>query len=206
MPRSSLIIMHCFLSFFCSLYYVTLRSNKNVTDSSSKIEEIVQTIIKLKEADERVKIVIFSHWQDILNILESALLDNNIEYRSKTTKFALNLSQFKDPELNVTCLLLPLKCGSKGLNLTEAQHVFLIEPILNPGEQLQAIGRIHRMGQTRPTFVHRFIVKNTIEETIHEQSKCDIWTFKKWTIDNLRKLFSANANNEVEQAANAQVA
>lgn len=162
----------------------------------------MQTIIKLKEADERVKIVIFSHWQDILNILENALLENNIEYRSKMVKFALNLSQFKDPQLNVTCLLMPLKFGSKGLNLTEAQHVFLVEPILNPGEQLQAIGRVHRMGQTRPTFVHRFIVKNTIEETIYEQSKCDVWAFKKWTIDNLRKLF--RANNEVEQAATAQ--
>lgn len=175
-----------------------------MTDSSSKIEEIVQTVIKLKADDEHVKIVIFSHWPDILSILESALLENDIEYRSKMGTFAMTLSQFKDPQLNVTCLLLPLKCGSKGLNLTEAQHVFLVEPILNPGEQLQAIGRIHRMGQTRPTFVHRFIVKNTIEETIHRQSKCDIWAFKNWTIDNLRKLFRANDNNDAEQCGNVQ--
>lgn len=174
---------------------MTLRSDKKVTDSSSKIEEIVQTIIKLKKDDERVKIVIFSHWVDILSILENALLENKIEYRSRMSTFAMTLSQFKDPMLNVTCLLLPLKFGSKGLNLTEATHVFLVEPILNPGEQLQAIGRIHRMGQTRPTFVHRFIMKNTIEETIHEQSKCDIWAFKNWTIDHLRKLFRGNDNN-----------
>lgn len=165
-----------------------------MTDSSSKIEEIVQTIIKLKEDDELVKIVIFSHWSDILNILERALVENKIEYRSRMTSFATTLSQFKNPSLNVTCLLLPLKCGAKGLNLTEATHVFLVEPILNPGEQLQAIGRIHRMGQTRPTFVHRFIMKNTIEETIHEQSKCDIWAFKNWTIENLRKLFRGKDN------------
>lgn len=184
----------CSLSFF-SLYYVTLRSKESLTDSSSKIEEIVQTIIKLKADDEQVKIVIFSHWQDILSTLMTALQQNQIEYRSNMGAFVTALSHFKDPQRNVTCLLMPLKCGSKALNLTEATHDFLVEPILNPGEQQQAIGRILRMGQTWPTFVDRFIVENTIEESIHEQSKCNIWAFKNWTID-LRKLFRGKDNNE----------
>lgn len=170
---------------------MTLQSGENVNNSSSKIERIVRTITELKRDEPQVKIVIFSHWAEILTTVENALKENEIGYHSvkSASLLAAKVEEFKRLDSNLTCLLLPLTCGGKGLNLTEATHVFLVEPILNPGEQLQAVGRIHRMGQTRPTFIHRFVVKNTIEEAIFEQSKCDTWAFKNWTIENLRKLF-----------------
>ena len=57
-----------------------------------------------------------------------------------------------------------VKNGAEGLTITEANHVFLVEPILNCGLDMQAISRIDRIGQTSKTFVHRYIVKNTVEE------------------------------------------
>jgi hypothetical protein len=48
--------------------------------------------------------------------------------------------------------------GANGLNLVEATHVFLIDPLLNPAAEAQAINRVHRIGQTKVTLIHRFIV------------------------------------------------
>lgn len=61
----------------------------------------------------------------------------------------------------VQVLLMLIQHGANGLNLLEAQHVILVEPLLNPAAEAQAISRIHRVGQDKSTFVHRFIVRAT---------------------------------------------
>lgn len=61
----------------------------------------------------------------------------------------------------VQVLLMLIQHGANGLNLLEAQHVILVEPLLNPAAEVQAISRIHRVGQDKSTFVHRFIVSST---------------------------------------------
>ena len=60
-----------------------------------------------------------------------------------------------------------VKQGGNGLNLQQAQHVVLVEPLLDPAEEAQAVGRVDRIGQTHTTHVHRFVVTHSVEENVH---------------------------------------
>ncbi|XP_031236244.1 E3 ubiquitin-protein ligase SHPRH isoform X3 [Mastomys coucha] len=139
---------------------------------STKVEAVVRTLMKIQLRDPGAKALVFSTWQDVLDIISKALTDNNMEFTqiSRIKTFQENLSAFKyDPQINI--LLLPLHTGSNGLTIIEATHVLLVEPMLNPAHELQAIGRVHRIGQTKPTIVHRFLIKATIEERMQAMLK-----------------------------------
>ena len=82
-----------------------------------------------------------------------------------TTKRENVIQQFQgDPQNHI--FLISLKAGGVGLNLTEADYVFIIDPWWNPAAENQAINRAHRIGQDKHVFVYRFISQNTIEEKI----------------------------------------
>ncbi|XP_068707085.1 E3 ubiquitin-protein ligase SHPRH-like isoform X2 [Montipora foliosa] len=142
---------------------------------STKVEAIVRTLLTIRSADSTAKSLVFSTWQDVLAVIARALDENDIKYRHITggnRHFQENLQTFKhDPDMGV--LLLPLQTGSNGLNIIEATHVLLVEPALNPAHELQAVGRVHRIGQTRPTHVYRFIIRGTVESRMYSllQSK-----------------------------------
>ncbi|XP_076076399.1 E3 ubiquitin-protein ligase SHPRH-like isoform X3 [Mytilus galloprovincialis] len=147
--------------------------NFNVKGShSTKVQGIVKQMIKIHHKDPEAKILVFSTWTDVLNVLSTALTENNVEHRMlyHGAKFQQNLASFKEDK-HITALLLPIQSGSNGLNLIEATYVILVEPILNPAQELQAIGRVHRIGQTKPTEVHRFLVRATIEQKMYSMLK-----------------------------------
>jgi SNF2 family DNA or RNA helicase len=62
--------------------------------------------------------------------------------------------------------LISLRAGGVGLNLTAADHVFLLDPWWNPAVEDQAADRAHRIGQERPVLVHRLVAQDTVEERI----------------------------------------
>ncbi|XP_038722963.1 E3 ubiquitin-protein ligase SHPRH isoform X2 [Tripterygium wilfordii] len=155
----------------------------------TKIEAVTRRILGIKSADPESKVLVFSSWNDVLDVLEHAFAANGITYiRMKGgRKSHLAISEFKGQKISgkrtrkrqdeqsepksIQVLLLLIQHGANGLNLLEAQHVVLVEPLLNPAAEAQAIGRVHRIGQENRTLVHRFIVKNTVEESIYKLNR-----------------------------------
>lgn len=145
---------------------------------SSKVDLIVKQVLYLRSQDPQVQIVVFSQWQDMLFILGTAFKTVEINYLAsygtltpevgggRRHKKYDSVERFKDPRNNITCFLLNAKAQAAGLTLINATHIFLCEPLVNTSLELQAISRIHRIGQTKPTTVWMFTIANTVEESI----------------------------------------
>lgn len=97
---------------------------------------------------------------DIHQIHYVRCIDKNKDFRAHG-----GLDHFRKLS-HVQVLLLPLSLGAEGLDLTNACHIFLLEPLLNIQQEQQAINRIDRLGQTRKTCVHKYVLLDTIEENI----------------------------------------
>ena len=75
------------------------------------------------------------------------------------------LESFKS-DATKTVFLVSLRAGAYGLNLTCASQCIMLDPFWNPFVEMQAIDRIHRIGQVRPVKVHRIVIQNTVEDRI----------------------------------------
>lgn len=75
------------------------------------------------------------------------------------------LTEFAD-DRQIKVILVSISCGGTGLDLTTANHAFLLEPQWNPMLEEQAMARVHRIGQEKPVRLVRLIVKDTWEEKI----------------------------------------
>ncbi|TMW55215.1 hypothetical protein Poli38472_013106 [Pythium oligandrum] len=140
---------------------------------STKIDAILRRVLSLAgQGTSPLKALIFTQWQDMMAIIAETLQLNGIQSFTYTSKkqFPRVLQQFKlnaDP----CVLVLPFKIGSNGLNIIEATEVLLIEPLLNTSIEAQAVNRVHRIGQTKQTRVHRFVIDSSVEERIRWLSK-----------------------------------
>jgi SNF2 family DNA or RNA helicase len=142
----------------------TLHSRNIKGSWGTKVTHLVCELINVSEKGE--KSIVFSQWEDMLWIAEHALIANSVNYVRVVSmkKIGEYVQKFRSSNCNV--MLLNVKNGAEGLTLVEATHVFMIEPLLNSGLDSQAISRIHRIGQTRTTYVHRFLLQDTIEMKI----------------------------------------
>ncbi|KAH7152481.1 SNF2 family N-terminal domain-containing protein [Dactylonectria estremocensis] len=134
---------------------------------TTKVDTLVKHLIWLRESDPGAKSIVFSQYKGFLNILRTAFSRFRIGYASIDDPSGI--VRFKE-DPSVECFLLHARAHSSGLNLVNASHVFLCEPLLNTALELQAIARVDRIGQQHETTVWLYLVSGTVEESIYNLS------------------------------------
>jgi len=133
----------------------------------TKTDALARHILWLREKDPGAKSVVFSQFKDFIDVLSKAFNHFGIAFTSFDKSNGIR--NFKsDP--SIECFFLHAKAQASGLNLVNATHVFLCEPLINTAIELQAIARVHRIGQHQPTTVWMYLVEDTVEKSIYEIS------------------------------------
>ena len=133
--------------------------------TSAKREYLVERLPELLAGGHRV--LVFSQFTGYLKSIARALGEKGIDHLyldGSTRNRAEVIEAFRAGAAPV--FLISLKAGGFGLNLTEADHVFIMDPWWNPAAEQQAVDRIHRIGQEREVHVYRLVAEGTIEEKV----------------------------------------
>ncbi|KAJ8130818.1 hypothetical protein O1611_g2809 [Lasiodiplodia mahajangana] len=133
---------------------------------TSKVRALVREIKSCLQE----KSVVFSFWTSSLSLVQKALsaagircvrIDGSISLARRE----MVIQEFREDE-EIKVILATISCGGVGLDLTAASRVHLLEPQWNPAVEEQALSRVHRMGQRRPVVTMRYVMKDSIEESV----------------------------------------
>jgi len=142
-----------------------LVDGKHLSIPSAKLEALTEQLSDVIDGGHRA--LVFSQFTGFLRLVRERLDRDGVGYcylDGKTRRRDRVLEQFKEGDAPV--FLISLKAGGFGLNLTEADYCFLLDPWWNPATEAQAIDRTHRIGQTRPVMVYRLVAQDTIEQKV----------------------------------------
>ncbi|MDD9970428.1 MAG: DEAD/DEAH box helicase [Myxococcales bacterium] len=137
-------------------------------ESSAKLELMLEMLDNVVAEDH--KALVFSQWTSMLDLIEPHLSTAGIPYArldGSTRDRGAVVASFQSPD-GPPVMLISLRAGGTGLNLTAADNVFLVDPWWNPAVEDQAADRAHRIGQDRPVLVHRLVASDTVEERMLE--------------------------------------
>jgi non-specific serine/threonine protein kinase len=167
----------------------------------AKFELLLETIETLLA--EGHKALIFSQFVETLKLVRAELDGRSIRYTyldGQTNNRQEQVDIFQnDPA--VPFFLISLKAGGVGLNLTAADYVIHLDPWWNPAVEMQASDRAHRIGQDKPVFIYKYILRDSVEEKIlqlQERKKhlveqlitTETSFFKSITAEDVKALFS----------------
>ncbi|GAB4848168.1 Protein CHROMATIN REMODELING 19 [Ancistrocladus abbreviatus] len=159
---------------------------------STKSQALAELLPKLKQGGHRV--LIFSQWTSMLDILEWTLDVIGVTYRRLDGSTAVAERQTIVDSFNndtsIFACLLSTRAGGQGLNLVGADTVIIHDLDFNPQIDRQAEDRCHRIGQTKPVTIYRLVTKSTVDENVYEIAK------RKLVLDAAVLEYGAEVDNE----------
>ena len=167
LARSHIMILEALLKLrqvCCDPRLVKLERAKRVKESA-KLDLLMTLVPEMVE--EGRKILIFSQFVSMLELIEEELKQADISYTKltgQTQKREEAISRFQEGDAQI--FLISLKAGGVGLNLTAADTVIHYDPWWNPAVERQATDRAYRIGQDKPVFVYKLLTEDTVEEKI----------------------------------------
>ncbi|XP_013925523.1 PREDICTED: helicase-like transcription factor [Thamnophis sirtalis] len=156
----------------CHLEETHDEKNKQQWPSSSKVNALMHALIELRKQNPAIKSLVVSQFTKFLSVIETSLKESGFVFvrfdGSMNQKQRVEaIQQFQNNETgSPTIMLLSLKAGGVGLNLTAASRVFLMDPAWNPAAEDQCFDRCHRLGQKQDVIITKFIIKNSVEENM----------------------------------------
>jgi len=132
--------------------------------ANSKMNKVIESVKSSRTTD---KPIIFAHFRKEIQYLNEKLTKEGIKARIIDGSVPIPMRKtIIDDHENYHVLIIQLQAGSTGLNLQMFDTVYFTSPHWNPTHEQQAIARVHRIGQTKPVKVKRFVIKDTIESHI----------------------------------------
>ncbi|WP_221934809.1 DEAD/DEAH box helicase [Georgenia yuyongxinii] len=134
---------------------------------SSKADAFLEQLQEVVDGGHRA--LVFSQFTGFLGTVRARLEEEGIEYvylDGRTRDRPARIAEFKTGPAPV--FLISLKAGGFGLNLTEADYCFILDPWWNPAAEAQAVDRTHRIGQDKHVMVYKLVAEDTIEEKVLE--------------------------------------
>ena len=168
LSRSRIIVLDALLKLrqtCCDPRLVKSAKEEYLVEDSAKLSHLMEMIPSLIE--EGRQILLFSQFTSMLALIEKELKALSIPYTMITGDTKDRMTPVEEFQAGKKALMLiSLKAGGTGLNLTAADTVIHYDPWWNPAVENQATDRAHRIGQTKPVFVYKFITTGSVEEKI----------------------------------------
>ncbi|KAM0715106.1 hypothetical protein Q7P37_009571 [Cladosporium fusiforme] len=150
-------------------HHDTSLSHRNLVDASSKLKLLELLLPKLQERGHRV--LIFSQFLDMLDMVEDFLDGMSLQYQRLDGQIGSlqkqkRIDDFNAPDSPLFAFLLSTRAGGVGINLATADTVIILDPDFNPHQDIQALSRAHRIGQTKKVLCFQLVTRASAEEKV----------------------------------------